>query len=576
MWEQRTGPNTLSTNQRRTASNMKHEFWPNADRVDATKNRTNTVSHSDDCNIDTSTLQAGSHDVHGYQRYSKPRVRSPRMDSWCSENEGLSPRTSNYYKCLYATDGDMGGEYSTNQKAANLGSGESGGAPTFDIRKASTVTVFPTFTTSIKTTEPNLQRTDADIVQRKPIDSQSNLAKGQSYVTRLKEIYREGPPGEGKELWTGLRNYWRERKRGEIFELCTPNRPDGARLDFRNPPPQPQRRPPATTCVKEQVIEPLRLRRDSGVSYGDVSRTSREVPVKIRRTILTLNTNKSLPPTPRLIDPPKRRLQVAQGKVPNLNKSLPRTPFPYFPEPPKPVQEVSDESSGNTSWSPTHTGMVGSLISDTQNKAPWQSSSTQLARSKHVAADPRPHFWLQDLASTAPDDHIDVVGNDNSKSKSKKIKAAKSHSALKATISRPIPIPVPPAAILSPTRLPPRPDTKSEKAQGKQKAPPSPTWLDKIALPMMPTLPTLPAVHKTRKRPDSDESFACQGLREEHDCDTCADEVELSVQDGGPRMRRDDDAGLMPEPLFVGRMRDGSYYDVADVYADQRGTGRWM
>ncbi|KAF1360291.1 hypothetical protein EJ07DRAFT_155270 [Lizonia empirigonia] len=507
---------------------MKHELWPYPDRVDATKNRTHT-----------------------------PRMRSPSMDSWCSENEGLSPRTSNYYKYLYATDGDIGGEHSTNQNAAHLGSGESGGAPTFDIRKASTVTLFPTFTTSIKTTEPKLQRTDADIVQRKPIDSQSNLAKGQSYVTRLKEIYREGPPGEGKELWTGLRNYWRERKRGEIFELCTPNRPDGARLDFRNPPPQPQRRPPATTYVKEQVVEPLRLRRDSGVSYDDVSRTSREVPVKIRRTILTVNTNKSLPPTPRLIDPPQRRLQVTQ-------------------EPPKPVQEVSDEPSENTSWSPTHTGMVGSLISDTQNKAPWQSSSTHLARSKHVAADPQPHSWLQGLASTASDDHIDVVGNDNSKSKSKRIKAAKSHSALKATISRPIPIPVPPAASLSPTRLPPRPDPMSEKVQGKQKAPPSPTWLNKIALPTMPTLPNLPTVYKTRKRPDSDESFACQGLREEYDCDASADEAELSVQDGGPRMRGEDDAGLVPEPLFAGRMRDGSYYDVADVYADQRGTGRWM
>jgi len=247
----------------------------------------------------------------------------------------------------------------------------------------------------------------------------------------------------------------------------------------------------------------------------------------------------------------------------NLNKALPRTPFPCFPEPPKLPQEMIDGSPVDAPW--LHT--VGLHPAAIQNDAPSQG----YARSKLIAPDPQPPTWLQDITTKAYDAQVSLVSK--GKAKSKPSKAEKAHSALKATISRPIPIS--PTTNLSPTHLPPHPGTMSAKAQGKQKAPSSPTWLNKLARPTMSTLTSLPTMHKAKKRPASDKSFACQGLEEGHGYDAYGVEAGLSVWDGRPRVRKEED-GMRPEPLFTGRMEDGTYYDAVDVYAGQRGTGRWI
>ncbi|KAF3038868.1 hypothetical protein E8E12_008794 [Didymella heteroderae] len=90
-------------------------------------------------------------------------------------------------------------------------------------------------------------------------------------------------------------------------------------------------------------------------------------------------------------------------------------------------------------------------------------------------------------------------------------KAEKAHDALKAKISRPMPI-----THTIDSRSPGFTLDVGEKAKGKPKTPSLPTWLDKLAHPTLPAIPSMPAMptfYKPKKRPASDESFACQGLR---------------------------------------------------------------
>ncbi|XPS79324.1 hypothetical protein M3J09_011309 [Ascochyta lentis] len=427
------------------------------------------------------------------------------------------------------------------------------------------------------------ERTSADVeaVQNqpqnhKPVDGENGRAKGQSYIKRLKEIYRAGPPDEGQRLWRGLRNYWREKQTGVVFEMCAPYRRDEAShvpssesVVDREATDSPRHQSPIETShIVGEDVEQCRPRRDSVVSYGDVSRTSREVPVKICQTILTLDANKPPPPPPRLSDAPRRRSQRTQNEIVDLDKPLPRTPFPCFPEPPKPW-ETSRESPVVPPWPPIHTATVGSELPDHYEEAPRQGNSTSSKRSKDVVQGPQPSTWLKNLATKVPNPQL------NSPSKSKPTKADKAHDALKAKISRPIPIsPTTIAVDFSPHRLPPQPDTMSEKARGKQRAPSSPTWLDKLAHAPLPILHTMPAMLQAKKRPGSDKSFQCQGTVAGHVCEECAPDLETGGRRGRQRARHGD--GMRPEPLFTGGMFDGSYCDVEDANADHIRTGRWI
>ena len=271
-------------------------------------------------------------------------------------------------------------------------------------------------------------------------------------------------------------------------------------------------------ATTEGVDKP-KPRQDSVVSYSDISRTSREVPIKLRRTVLIIDTNKLLPPSPPLSAAPKERPQKAKPKVLNIDKPLPRTPFPCFSDMLKPSEGSTDQFPVDPLWPPTHIQTVGLETPICQPEAPRQGTRERL---EPDTQGPQQPTWLKTLAKKPSNTHL------HSTRKSKPSKAQKAHDSLKAKISRPVPIP--PAVNLSPTHLAPYTGTISEKAKGKRKIPSSPTWLNKLAHPTMPTMPTM---HTFKKRPDSDESFACQGSGEGRVYDGYLDDGGPSVQEGG-------------------------------------------
>lgn len=534
-------------NKIRTTRNTETDERTPGNRAEAMSNRTHTVSVPDDAVSHTCIQQAGSYNTNDNHQYSNTGMPSPGVESGYGGD--ISPRTSNYYEYLYATDEMVDFKYSTTQSAAQQ---EPRGLSSFESQRVSTMTMFPTMTTFNSSPEPALKRTDSDVVQRKPVGGHKDLVKIQSYFKRVKNFYQEGPPGEGQELWNGLKAYWRERQTGPIFEVCSPTRADKVgddSLDSKYAK-RPLQQQSTTISAMGPNVGQLNPRHDSMISASGISRTSRDVPIKFRRTVLVTDMSKAVPRT-QLSDPPRRRPQDGQGKIADLNKPLPRTPFPSFPQPPTHPQEVIDESPVDAPWVPT----VGSQLPKTQNIK--------------ITLDLQPPKWLQDITTKASDAGMSLA--DKGKTKSKPSEEEKAHAALKATISRPIPIT--PTNNLSPTDLPVHIGMMSAKMQGKQKVPSSPTWLNKLPRPTMPFLPNLPTMHKATRRPASDESFACQGLGEGGAHGEYGVEAELTVQDGGPRMRDGDE--MKPEPLFTGRMSDGTYYDD-DVHANQRGTGRWI
>ncbi|UPX17940.1 uncharacterized protein EKO05_0008266 [Ascochyta rabiei] len=521
--------------------------------VEAVQDQTQTVGHSVD------------HNKHDDRGHPAARMQSPSTKSWSSENEELSPRASTYYCDLYTTEGYAQSTHCdpTYLKPSTL--------RTTEARTASTVTVFPSFQASVKESNPDSSSewsdVDTDVEQRTTMDLKNQRGKGQSYIKRLKEIYRAGPPGEGQLLWRGLRDYWRERRTGVVFEMYQPHPTDES---SRVPSPEfvveeevadpRQRRSPTAAYVTGEGGGQRRLRNDSVVSYGDVSRTSREVPIKIRRTVLELDTNKCLPPQPPLGDAPRGRSQRDQGRGLDLNKPLPRTPFPCFPMPPKPP-EGSEESAVAPPWPPTYTATVGSESSDCHNKVPSQGSL------KHVAQDPQlATRLLRSPATRAPDAQPSPTGT------CKPSGAEQAHDVLKAKISAPMPpSPAAVAGDFSPRRPAPHPDTASEKARGKPTSLSSAIGLDRLA---HPARPWMPWVLRATKRLALEESFTCQGVVEGLVCGACTTESERDVREDGARMGREDE--MRPEPLFTGGMFDGSYCDVEDGKAEERKTGRWI
>lgn len=567
-------------------SNTRDDGWASA----YSTNKTEPVSYSDIYGSGTQTAQArvATHDI---QDHSDFGTQVLGMKSWDGEDDEISPGTQKYFSELLH-DGRMS---SFELNAARI-------KPTTpqknNGRKAFTVTIFPTSAASLKKPAPEskpsrwrktpkIKPIDANSGQGKSMQDEGNNAKSQSYFTELlhtaKDIYQSGPKGEGQAVWTSYKHYLKEKRTGPILEMRQAKRTDEAprKPSIERKATHPSTGLPSTMIhVSTKDVEQLKLRNDSVVSYGDISHSSREVPIKIQRTLVDMD--KSLPPPPRLSAAPKSRQLGAQGKVLDLNKPLPRTPLPCSPSIPTPHQEPVVESPVDPLRMAGHADTVGRSTMDSQSKAPLQGSSTYHQRSKHLDKEAQPTTWLKGLAAKALDTQHPFTASNKT--------ATKRRDALKAQISRPIPISptvtdmgdTSTALSLFPQDLPQHPGIPSEKARGKQKA--SPTWLAKFVHPTMPTM------HKLKKRPASEESFACQGLVEENVYAAYMEDPLMdsgpSMQDGGPRMREagdgDVDLTLKPQPLFSGAKEGhhgdsyGSHYGFHGENAGQGRTGRWI
>ena len=464
----------------------------------------------------------------------------------------LSPRASKYFSDLYTLDaadasGAAAGPRDQHTVPASTG-----------VRTTSVVTLFP------RGVDYNRVPKEADTSQTETSKEQLNAAPKESFFKkhyrRLKEIHDNGPPGEAQTFVAGVNSYLKERKSIVEFDMCSPRRKDGAKpVGQQQCPAQSAQASPLThrTVDGHSAL----TRKDSVVSYGSISRTSQEVPVKLRQTVVEMDINKPLPPLPPLVATPMQRLRSEKGYKLNLNKPLPRTPLYCSSVSEKQAREPVEDSPVDAPWGSMQFQTVGSATSAKHHR-PFQEVTKSF--SQRVEHDPE-RTWLESSPALSKFP-IPPAG------KPKPSKASLAHDALKAKISHPIPI----NSTLHnrfPELTPYTAETAEGKTEGKPKTPSSPTWLDKFAHPTLPAIPTMPAMltfYKPKKRPASDESFACQGLGE-------GDVYkEIVMGAGAGALRADEtstetiDETAVPAPLFSGRPK------VSDTGVEQGRNGRWV
>jgi hypothetical protein len=444
------------------------------------------------------------HDTHAQTRHggvgslqqdrgcSDPYTLTPTGDTSHNDAGALSPRTSKYFSDLYMLDAAQASGAAARPRDQHTVSSATG------VRAPSVVTLFP-------------RGIDYDRVPKEANTSQTRTSKEQGpaaqkesffkkHYRRLKEVHDNGPPGEAQTFLAGMNSYLKERKTIVEFEMCSPKQKDEARpVGQQQLSTQSVRKLPLTHRTVNGHY--TRTRKDSAVSHGTISCTSQEVPVKLRRTVLEMNINKPLPPLPPLDATPMQRLRNEKSQLLNINKPLPRTPLYCSSISEKQAREPVEDSTVDAPWDSIQTRTVGSVLSA---KQPELSQEGIEWPPQCLEQDPE-WTWLGDFTDTTSFP-VPPEG------KPKPSKADKAHDALKAKISRPMPISqkvYSPSAELTPGL--------TEKTKGKPKGPSSPTWLDKLALPALPAIPMMPVMptfYKPKKRPASDESFACQGLRE--------------------------------------------------------------
>lgn len=517
-----------------------------------------SISNLDIYDSDAQTLQAEYDSTQLDTSGPNTHVLSPRKSSWYSHDEERSSRTLDDYSDLNMMQTP---DYASQPADYNATSQK------FETWRASTATVFPVVTSDMNFCVAENARDQPRYNESKPSESESFFRKR---FERAKVIYRNGPPGEGQVFWTGVRNYLKERETGAVLEMYPP-KPTGESVRMASPESiiswqmsgQPSEKPLAMPHdIAEDVGKP-RARHDSLVSCGDISRTSREVPIKIQRTILTVDTNKPLPPRPLSVIP-KLRLQEVKGRVLDVNKPLPRTPFPSFSDPPTPSEEDIAHFTVDPPLPNTYVEKVGLDSTKHATGVPMQTRLTHKERPDTITRETQTPIRPKRVAKKTSKARLKPTD------KSKPNKADKAHDALKGKISRPTLIL--PVVNPCPIHLEPYNSTTGDNAKGKHKIPPSPIWLNKLAH------PTMPGLHKPKKRPKSDESWVCQGLEDESESSEFDVDDGLSVQDGGPRMRVEEDCEemLRPAPLFSGGRSDGGCDAGDDGSAGKGRTGRWI
>ena len=430
------------------------------------------------------------------------------------EDGALSPGASRYYSELFALYTHDDPVDTAPARDLNIAQ---------DNMKTRPVTVFPSVATS------NARRGYADGTQY--LSEQKGTAPAnppaQSFLKKqfkkAKEIYKNGPPGEAEVFWTGVKTYLQNREPKEVLEMVPPKK----HYETGKPP---------TKTNKAPNYKQIH-RQDSAVSYGNVSRTSREIPIMLRPADLDnplprlpVEVNKPLPRYPPVDAVFGQRPQQGKGNVLNVNKLLPSTPMPCSLSPPKRAKASDLESPIDANWASVGMQTIDGYASPV--------SLPQRSYQAHLL----PEVPLPQTSTRRPQQPSPVYGSQTPAGKFKSRRTEKERekmrTALKATISRPVPIEYP---VDMPTaHVLPQYNFEHRQTEDRQKAASQPGWFDKLAHPSMPTMPDLPALNKGRKRRDSDASFACQGIVEQGEYE--------------------------PAPLFTGN-HDGM---------EQRMTGRWI
>ena len=445
---------------------------------------------------------------------SRQNKETSSTSSSYEDNEALSLGASRYYSELFALYTHEDPVDTAPARDLNIAQ---------DNMKTRPVTVFPSVAT------PSTGRDHADGTQYLSKQKGTAPAKhpAQSFLKKqfkkAKEIYKNGPPGEAEVFWTGVKTYLQNREPKEVLEMVPPKK----HYETGKPP---------TKTNKAPNYKQIH-RQDSAVSYGNVSRTSREIPIMLRPADLDkplprlpVEVNKPLPRYPPVDSVFGQRPQQGKGNVLNVNKPLPPTPMPCSLSPPKRAKASDLESPIDARWASPSMQTVDGYASPV--------SLPQRSYQAHL----QPEVPLPQTSTQRPQQPSPIYGSQTSAGKFKSSitekEREKMRAALKATISRPVPIEYPvdmPTAYVLPQYK-----FEHGKTEERQKAASQPGWLDKFAHPSMPTMPDLPALNKGRKRRDSDASFACQGIVEQGEYE--------------------------PAPLFTGN-HDGM---------EQRMTGRWI
>jgi hypothetical protein len=454
------------------------------------QSQAHTVSRSNFRNHDMRTTQTGP----GRSGQSHQNEQTSFSHRWSDDDEVLSPGASGYYNelfALYTHEDPIDAAPARNLNIAQ------------DNLRTRPATVFP----SVATSSAGHRYADGaqylseqkGTAPAKP-PAQSFLKK---HFKKAKEIYKNGPPGEAEVFWTGVRTYLQNREPKEVLEMVPPKK----RYETRAPPTKPT---PARGAKKASAYKQIQ-RQDSAVSYGNISRTSREIPIMLGQPA---DLNKPLPlypaaevnkPLPRY--PPVdatfgQRPQQGKGNVLNINKPLPPTPMPCSLSPVKRAKASDLESPVDANWA-----SIGMQTIDGYASPVFLPQRTYQANLQATAPVPQ-------TSTRRPQKPTPVYGSQTPAGKYKPSRTEKerekARTALKAKISRPVPIESP--VDIPTAHVQPQYKFEHRKTEERQKASSPPGWLDKIAHPTLPAMPDLPALNKGRKRRDSDASFACQGV----------------------------------------------------------------
>ena len=471
------------------------------------QSQAHTVSRSNFQHPDLRATQTGP------GRSGQSHQNKETSSTWSDDDEALSPGDSKFYSELFALYTHEDPVDTAPARNLNI---------TQDNLKTRPATAFPGGATS------SVRRGYTDAAQYTSEQKGPAPAKPpahsflKKHFKKAKEIYKNGPPGEAELFWTGVKIYLQNREPKEVIEMVPPKK----RYETT-------KRTPARGTNRAPANK-QKQRQGSAVSYDNVSHHSREVPFVLHQTAAEMD--RPLPRYPPVDATFGQRPQKGKGKALNVDKPLPITPMPCSLSALRRAKASELESPVDADWA-----SVGMQTVD------GNTPPVSIAQRKYQAH-LRPEVPLPQTSTRGPQKPSPVYGSQTPagkyKSSSSSKEREKARNALKAKISRPIAIE--PPVDMSTAQILPQYMFERRETKGKQKAPPSPGWLDKFTHPTMPTMPTmpdlpaLPALNKGKKRRDSDESFACQGIvgQGEHN----------------------------PAPLFTGEGDSSGY----------RMTGRWI
>ena len=516
--------------------------------------------------------KAAIYDAEDLRHIPDPHTRLPSVRSWSSfysDDGAVSPKTvtPSSKSQSYAPASPIRNKPKTRRDSPISAFEPIDLSSTVEARKDSDATVFPHFPYTIKKPEAVTKQTQG---RQDPW----NLA---DLYRNAKDIYNVGPKGEGQKVWSSYKRFRKVQQiHSEIQEIPlkqmpTPRRPSAPMLAAHpsslSPPSQMNgASDEATTSFESQT-----LRKDS-----EVSRSSCEVRVRIGPDIQQfVDVTKPLPRIPQLRPAPRSRLDVE-------SKALPPVPHVQSAPKSKSRQHVEHKSSKEVRM-PAAIDFVSTAASGVQYPTQWRGARQRTEKGPSRTKNNKSSQWRKpSLAEIVPGYQTPITTH--SKPSTDK---AELYNETKAKISRPSPITalqdgrtaniaIECGGVGGPGQVQP---PMSERQKGKQKASHDNTaglafpkhWREKLLSPT--GLAGKSMKQMTRKRKDSDASFACQGIEEPSQAYLVRDPKPSSQFRPGEVIEEGD---MLPEPLFSGvrsgkeGIRDTRFYqpycEVLDEY----------